>query len=212
MSDTTTAIETPAAHVEQPRSKTVNLVEELKVYAAGGRQPELVQFDGNETPVIPFSAEGVRVSIHFLDDPNYRGYLRCNGPPCLLCRVGRTLEERILVPVYRPGMKVIDVVALTPNMKPVGLKPQLLKVIASGEPKVALIRKASNSKFELPASAIPEDLDDGSAVIADFTKRVQSGESDLSDVYPLYDNRLLMEFQSVASIVKIKGISLDEAH
>ncbi|MGH9038461.1 MAG: hypothetical protein ACRD0O_22110, partial [Acidimicrobiia bacterium] len=68
--------------------------------AAAPVGPEEVRLDQNDRLLVPFTTSVERVSTHFLDYPSLRGYVRCNGPGCLLCRLGRKVDHRDLWPVY----------------------------------------------------------------------------------------------------------------
>jgi hypothetical protein len=198
--------ESPAARIEQPTSKRVNLLDEINMTPNGAERPTLIRFDSNETPVLPFTPEGDRVEVHFVDDPDFRGYLRCNGPDCLLCRIGRSTQTQTLLPVYAPGMRRVDVLALSQNMSPGALKPQLLAVLASERPQVAWVKKIDNMRYAVSTMALAEGADGGRDVIAEFVKKREAGQVDLPQVYPAYTNKMLSELGSIASIMQIKGL------
>ena len=79
----------------RPPKSTINqdVVDGLAAWESETSEPEAaelsaVRLDGNETSIIPFTSSMLRVDLHFLDFRDYRGYARCNGKGCLLCRIG----------------------------------------------------------------------------------------------------------------------------
>ena len=78
----------------------------------------LVRINNDETAMIPFTSQGIIVKIHYCDDPEIQGYVRCNGDNCLLCRIGRNQDERLLLPIYVPASRSICVLAISPSSRP----------------------------------------------------------------------------------------------
>lgn len=208
-SETGASVPAPAIAVNTPTVQPVNLIEEAKRVSTGhASKLEQIRFDANQTVVIPFTPDGVKVQVHYLEDPEYRGYLRCNGPDCMLCRVGRNRDERTLLPVYQPISKQVGVISLSQSMRPGALKPQLLTILSSTHRKIAIIRKADQMRFEVVSDDLRPGIDDGAAMIAAFEKRRQAGEVDLASIFPLYSNQMLACMTSIATLMQIKGIQL----
>src|SRR5690348_17103547 len=78
--------------------------------ANGHAAPALaaLRLDGNERLVIPFTTQMQRVLLHFLETPALTGYVHCNGGGCVLCRIGKKVEERDLLPVYDAEEQVVS--------------------------------------------------------------------------------------------------------
>jgi hypothetical protein len=170
----------------------------------------LIRIDSNETAVIPFTPDAVQVGLHYCDLPEIRGYVRCNGPKCVLCLAGRKAEERILLPVYSPASQAIGVLSFSTSSRPGALRPQLLPALRSGKRVAVLIRKADQYKHVVSVRDLDEDMDDGARLITAFLERFEAREDDLASVYPRHDNRYLASFPAIASILRLKGIQDDE--
>src|SRR5262249_19030644 len=104
------------------------LTDALELWQAegpGAARPPLegVRLDANERLLVPFTTSTRRVQLHYLDAPALRGYLRCQGPGCLLCRLGKEPETRDLLPVYDPVAQAVGVLAISPNLRPQALRP-----------------------------------------------------------------------------------------
>jgi hypothetical protein len=174
---------------------------------------EVVRLDANETAVVPFSTDGEAVSLHYCEHKEIGGYVHCNGPDCVLCRCGRKAEERLLLPVYLPATGAVGVLPISPNSRAGALRPQLLPILRSGRRVALLITRPDRAKFTVSTIDLTADMDDGAAVIKSFLGKWQAGEVKLASVFPRLDNRTLADIPGVASMAKLKGITVhDDAH
>jgi hypothetical protein len=166
----------------------------------------LVRPDKNETALIPFTSEGELVKIHYCDDPEINGYVHCNGSDCLLCRIGRHQDERILLPVYVPTSRSVGVLAISPNSRPGALRPQLMPILSSGKRVAILIRYPDKVTYRVGTVELQEGVADGASVIGNFLTRWKAGRVDIKAVYQRISNRDLAELPDVAEMMKLKGI------
>ena len=180
----------------------------------GAHQPlEVVRLDASETAMIPFSTDGEAVSLHYCEYKEIGGYVHCNGPGCVLCRCGRKAEERLLLAVYLPATGGIAVLPISPNSRAGALRPQLIPILRSGRRVALLISKPDRVKFTVSTIDLVNDMDDGAAVIKPFLAEWQAGGVKLASVFPQLDNRTLADIPGVASMLKLKGITVhDDAH
>jgi hypothetical protein len=172
---------------------------------------EEVRLDQNERLLVPFTTSMARTTVHYLDFASQRGYVRCNGKGCLLCRVGRKADLRDLLPVYDVIAKSVGVLAVPLNIRPQALKPQLIPAIArvaANERLLLAIRKIDGYRFTVAALPLPEEADDGAERIAEFLERLESGSADLTTVYVQLSNDELAALPEVAILVKARGIKL----
>jgi hypothetical protein len=187
-------------------------VDVLEAWAEGSDDVDapipLIRIDENEIPVVPFTTEGIMVQLHYCKEAEIQGYVRCNGPDCLLCRVGRKREERTLLPVYAPPSRSVGVLAISSSSRPGALRPQLMPLLRSGRRVVWLIRRVDRVTFRVTPEDLGDDMDDGAEIIADFLRRWKAGRVDLKAVYQRLDDRDLAEVPGVASMMKFKGIKL----
>ena len=183
----------------------VNILEDLDDGTSGpGGQLEAVRLDGNEVVVVPFTPDSTRVRLHYCDDPELRGYVHCNEPGCILCRAGRVVDERLLMPVYAPAIGAVAVLAISPSSRPGALLPQVRVALRSGRRVALLIHKPDRAKFAVRTVELTEAMDDGAAAVAAFVQRWESGGVDLGSIYPHLDDRDLAEIESVATMLKYR--------
>jgi hypothetical protein len=177
---------------------------------AGSADLQPVRLDGNETAVVPFTSDCVQVALHYCEQPELRGYVRCNGPGCLLCRAGRKAEERVLLPVYLPASQSVGVLAVSPSSRPGALRPQLMPALRSGKRVALLVSKADPTTYRVGVVELAGGMDDGVNVIQAFRKRWEAGSVDLASVYARLDNRDLAAIPGVAAMLRLKGVQPDE--
>ena len=104
--------------------------------------------------IVPFTLDSETVTIHFCPEAEINGYLLCNGKGCVLCRVGRKQEPRILLPVYLPASGVVGILPLSMSCRPNSLLPQLGTVLEAGKPMVAFISYVYRVQSIRPMSAL----------------------------------------------------------
>src|SRR4051812_39308681 len=88
-----------------------------------------IRIDQNERLVIPFTTSMLRTAMHYLNFAAVQGYVLCNGPDCLLCRIGRQQDVRDLLPVYDVLDKAVGVLAIGPNQRPQAIRPAIAPVL-----------------------------------------------------------------------------------
>src|SRR5262245_17043423 len=160
-----------------------------------------IRLDQNERLVIPFTTSVGQAVIHYLDYPSFRGYVRCNGPDCLLCKIGRQPDARDLLPVYDVVGRAVGVLAVSPNLRPHALKPQLtpvLRQLKDNRRALVALRKLDKMRYNVETLPLPEDADDGAQAIAGFLAQFESGAIDLGAVYPQKSNEDLAEIPEIA--------------
>jgi hypothetical protein len=168
----------------------------------------LVRLNANETMVIPFTTDLTPVEIHYCAEPEIKGYVRCNGPDCILCRIGRNKDQRFLLPVHLPTTRAVAVLAISPSAKPGALRPQLLAILKSGKRVAVSITRLDLVAYRVVPHALREGIDDGAAIIADFNRRWESHQIELCAVYPKHDNAFLAELPGVSVMMAFKGITV----
>jgi hypothetical protein len=175
----------------------------------GRTELELVRLDASQTAVVPFTTDGVRVELHYLSDPEVRGFVRCNGDGCVLCRAGRAQEAKLLFPVYLPASRRVGVLPISTNARPGALGPQFraaLQTAAQAGKRVALlIHKPDQVSFRVQSVPLTEGMDDGAGAVQAFRLRWEAGEVDLTSVYQRLDNRELEALPGVAAVLRLKG-------
>lgn len=169
---------------------------------------ELVRIGNDEVAVIPFTADGVAVDLHYCQETEINSYVICNGPDCLLCRIGRKQDSRILLPVYLPTAGYIGVLPVSRLMRPHALFPQILPALSSGKNVVLFITRQM-AKYTVSMNELNEDSDGGEEVIEQFTIDYNARHYDLTSVYLRVDNKALSEVSEISKMMALKGIRLD---
>jgi hypothetical protein len=169
----------------------------------------LIRLDANEKFLVPFTVSMARAQVHYVDASTVSGYFHGSGPDCLLCRAGLVKDVRDLWPAYDLVDRAVGVVAITPNMRPMSLRPQLMTIlrqVKEASAPLLLSIKYERPKFLLSLSPLPEDADDGAEAIALFTTQLEQHQVDLGSVYPRYANEELASIAEIAARLTAKGI------
>jgi len=172
---------------------------------------QLVQITNREVAVVPFTSSTTLAKLHYCEDPEIRGYIKCNGEDCVLCRIGSHVEERALLPVYLPAQKGIGVLAISPTSYPGSLRPQLMPYLESGKSVVLFIRKMDRMYYSVGGREEDPAKIGGVQLIKDFEKRLESSEIDLTTVYQSSSNQALARVDSIATMMQLKGITIGDA-
>jgi hypothetical protein len=179
-----------------------------------GEQPlalQALRLDANEVAVIPFSTDTEIVRLHYVEEPEIRGYVHCNGADCVLCRAGRKPEERALLPVYVPATKAIAVLPISTSSRPGALRPQIMPILRSGKRVVLLITKPDRIKFNVGTLELKDGLDDGASVIKAFTDQWEVGTIKLASAFARLENADLAAIPAIGTMLRLKGLIVDEA-
>jgi hypothetical protein len=202
---------TPApAQASQPLTDALTLWR-TEMPSAGPTALSLIRLGPDERLVIPFTPLVVRASVHFVNDPAGRSYIHCGGHGCLLCRLGRQVETRDLLPLFDILDKVVGVLPVSRSLRPRALQPQLLPVLQRLEKQGRLllgIRKPDNVSFVVTSYDLPATAADGADVIAAFKEQFDAGRIDLGSVYARVSNEELAAVPEVATLMAAKGVSL----
>jgi hypothetical protein len=172
---------------------------------------ELVRFNGREVAVMPFTSTSALVKLHYNDEPEARGYVHCNGTDCVLCRLGRPVEERALLPVYLPAQGTIGIIPISPSSRPGALRPQLLPLLRSGKRLVVFVKKPDQMNFTVGSKEVDPTVYRCDRLIEDFQRKLEAGELDLTSVYPRLSNEALAKVPSIGTMLLLKGVAVDAA-
>jgi hypothetical protein len=169
------------------------------------RPLELVRLNESDTAIITFTADSVSTQLHYCGEPEINSYVLCNGANCLLCRIGRKKEERLLIPVYVPTKEAVAVLAVSTNKRPGALLPQIGPLLRDG-PRLAFLSRHGGI-FKVKGAAIPDDADRGEVAVKRFVEAHSAGTIDLTKVFLTIENEYLAQVREIASMVKLKGLS-----
>jgi len=172
----------------------------------GDKSFELVRFTRQEVAVIPFTSTIAVVKLHYNDEPEARGYVHCNGTECALCRLGRTVEERVLLPVFLPGQGKIGIISISKSSRPGAIRPQLLPLLRSEKRLVLFIKKVDQMNFKVGSSEVDPKAFGCDRPIEDFQRKLEAGEIDLTSVYPHQSNEALARVPGINRMLQLKGV------
>ena len=186
--------------------KKVNLLAEL----ATPSQPtamELIPLGPNATAIVLFTADGVEVKAHYVDEVEVRGFVHCCGNSCLLCRAGMESEGKILLPAVMPTEKRIGVLQFKAALRPDGLfnklAPHLTKA-ASGTREVLMVQRVG-SKFSVSAHPLKPSDWDGASLVSDFLDGTAAGTIDLNDAVQTLSTAQIWAVAKIRQMLLLTG-------
>ena len=100
-----------------------------------------VRLGSDEVVVYMFTSIAEKVDLHFCSEADINDYVLCNGNGCILCQIGRNLDQRWLMAVYMPEARAVAVLPVSLSHRPHALLPQLMDVLKIPEPQVVFIRR-----------------------------------------------------------------------
>jgi hypothetical protein len=171
---------------------------------------QTVRIDGNSRLLIPFTTHTPSVDLHYVEASAVRSYVHCSGEGCLLCELGKSREQRHLLPVYDPIAGTVVVLPISPNLRPGALLTKLRPIFARvkrGERVIMDIRTPGRGEYVVSDLPIPDSGEDGAAVIGRFVAAYEAGEADLTNVYQQMPRDMLLQVPEIAREARLKGIA-----
>ncbi len=168
-----------------------------------------VRLGNDEVIVYMFTSIAEKVDIHFCSEADINDFVLCNGKGCILCQIGRNLDQRRLMAVYVPEARAVAVLPVSLSQRPHALLPQLLDVLKIPEPQVVFIRRGSREHYHVEARPIPADCDAGERAISAFLAAYKTGTIQLDSVYSKISNEELARFTAIADRLRLKGIKVE---
>lgn len=202
-----TATEPEEVIMPDIQSNKVNL---LDVAAAETPESllEVVRLGPDETAIIPFTADSEAVDLHYCSETEINSYVVCNGPDCVLCRIGRKRDQRLLLPVYLPAAGRVGVLPVSRSLRPFALLPQITNVLKADKPMVMFVIREV-AKYTVSTAELQKDVDGGETVIGRFMDEHESGLHSLAAVYPRIDNEQLASVEEIARMMSLKGVRVN---
>lgn len=173
------------------------------------RRPKLIKLSSDEVALIPFTADVESVQLHYVDDPSINAYIRCNGNDCDLCRIGRTIATKYLLPVFDPIQRAVALLPMTDNMKPGSLTPQMTRETNRGfhgDKRIVFIRKIDNHSFDVRSTVLPATVDDGTEQVKAFLDLLENGGFEMADAYATYSNDQLRRMSGIREQLQLRGL------
>ncbi len=195
----------PSESIERRTINLLDLVTEIESTTS----LQLLRLTNDEVAFLPFTAETTEIFLHYCAEAEIQGYTRCQGKDCLLCKIGRQQDRRLLLPVYSPINTSISVLPISPSMRPHALLPQLInvfKTLREKQPRVVFLRREDNVKFSVSTSSLSPDADAGEAQIKRFLSEIDQGLLDITTIYPQINTDQLKAIPEILNMMKLKGI------
>jgi len=190
----------------EPMNNKVNLLD-VAVTDSTESLLGVVRLGSDETAIIPFTADSESVDLHYCSETEINGYVICNGSDCLLCRIGRKRDQRLLLPVYLPAAGCIGILPISRSLRPFALLPQISNVLKAEKPMVMFVTR-EGAKYTISTAELQKDVDGGEAAIKRFLDDDQAGVLDLTTVYPRVDNEQLANVEEIGRMMALKGVDL----
>jgi hypothetical protein len=187
--------------------KKINLLD-LAAAESTDSPLEIVRLGSDEIAFIPFTKEGEEIKLHYCSEIEIQSYVMCNGNDCVLCKVGRKQEMRVLLPVYLPVAGCVGVLPVSPSLRPFSLLPQISNVWKAEKPMVMFVTR-QNAKFTVSTADLQKDVDGGESEIKRFLETYNSGRLELSSMYLRIDNEQLAGIEEITRMLALKGIRKD---
>jgi hypothetical protein len=176
---------------------------------ANGQPLEVFRVDQQVREFVTVSADYEEAYVHFVNDPEISGYIRCNAnaknADCALCQAEIRLETRFLIAVYDPRAEAIAVLAVSPSCRPSALLPQIIAALEKDQPQVVFLKR-EGAKYSLRFAALEEGMDDGAAIVAAFRDKYQAGEMKLADVFLHLPNDHLVRLPSITKSLSYRKV------
>ena len=192
------------------QTNTVNLLDVATAELFGESTLELIRLGNDETAIIPFTTDSVAVNIHYSSESEIRGYVLCNGPDCVLCKIGRKQEERLLLPVYLPTAGCVGILPVSRSLRPSSLLPQIANTLKTDKAIVMFVVR-DGAKYIVSTTELQKDVDAGESAIKRFRDDCEAGLHDLSTIYPKIANEELAGITEINRMMELKGIQWNGA-
>lgn len=169
----------------------------------------VIRLGQDETPLIFFTADAEQVHLHYCEEPEIRGYSLCPGQGCLLCRLGRKADSRLLIPAYSPTEGAVGVLPVSTSLRPFALLPQIAPLFRADKPLVAFVRRDS-TQYRVSTQELGPHIEAGEAEIRRFMTEYAEGALRLAQVFPQIDPALLASVPQIARLMALKGVTLGD--
>ena len=169
---------------------------------------KLVRLGRDEIAIIPFTPDSEAVDLHYCSETEINSYAVCNGPDCVLCRIGRRRDSRLLLPVYLPAAGCIGILPVSRSLRPFALLPQISNVLKTKKPMVMFVT-GNRGKYNVSTAELQKDIDGGEAEIKRFLDDYEAGFYDLLTVYPKIENEQLACVEEIGRMMALKGVRWD---
>jgi hypothetical protein len=191
-----------------PIGETVDLLD-YGVEIAEPRQLSQLSLNSDEHPALAFTSNAERHLVHYCYEEDLRGYVPCRGSACLLCKIGKKPESRILLPLYDFACDDVRILMVSERRTPHALLPQIQQALAKVKavgPQLLILSKDGSTKFRVQVRDLPKGVDNGATAIVDFATAVAAGTIRLADVLVSVSDDELRALPWFAKALQLRGV------
>ncbi|WP_299661900.1 hypothetical protein [uncultured Psychromonas sp.] len=167
---------------------------------------EATRLGEDPTVLMLFSDQFEKENLHYLNYPEKRGYVKCNGQGCSLCAAGNKPFTRILMSAYNVINRQVEVLPMSEANNPNALLPQVLQASDATEPTLLVVTR-KGYKYSVELRPAPSNLDMGQSTIETFNTTFDNGEIKLNSIYPTCTNEELTALPSIQTMLLLNGHS-----
>jgi len=146
-----------------------------------------------------FTATYIKVMLHYIDEPEYKGYLHClktKKKDCILCQAGRGPQEMFMLPVYNDVADGFGILAVPNNKNIRGLKSQIDRNINDSTPVGLCIRKDTPftyavQKYDISQSSFDDEGAD------EIMEKIEEKYLNVKNCFTRYSEKQLSHIQSI---------------
>lgn len=174
---------------------------------------EIVRLNASDKLLVPFMTSVVSTSVHWLEAGDHRGYVRCNGTPCVLCQIGDRPKQFDLLPIYDVMQQQVCVLPIGSDTRPNSLKPRMMEMLRHlkahpSQRLLVVVSKPTAVTYAVTWQDLPTAVEIRASLTSKFKDRLESGAVRLESVYQQLSNDDLALFPKVASAMEARGITL----
>jgi hypothetical protein len=205
----TIKIDSQAHNNQQEKRSMTNFMNILDLVSdePSNSQLERVRLNGDETPIFPITEFSEGAYLHYCPEIEIKDSVICNGDDCVLCKIRRKKDSKLLLPVYLPAADRVGVLPMSKSLRPFSLLPQIAGCLKTGKPLVMFVVR-DGMKYTVSTRELQDDVYCGERVIQKFLADLEAGLIDLTSVYPKIDNAELATIDEIARMMALKGVTV----
>ncbi|MDF5409658.1 hypothetical protein [Vibrio parahaemolyticus] len=147
------------------------------------------RLDEDGSVIAPVLDAYEKVHFHYIDTPELKGYIQCNGDGCVLCEANMKADQRLLMAIYNLLSERMEVLAIPPAVKPTSLLPQLKPLLNKGGHLISITK--NGYQYEVTSNEIPNGVVIDQNKVLSFKNAYENNEFSLADIYQIKSNEEL---------------------
>lgn len=172
---------------------------------------ELIRLSSDRLLTVAFTMDGVEVDAHYCNESDLRGYVRCNGERCALCRYGKEKKTMFLIPLFVPAYNAVQVLVVSKATHTTAMLPQLRAIFASQSNRLPLMLHMSKIDYSGFSVILEQPGEEGGfqehPIINTFMDELTANREILTSVFQKFSNAELEKVSEVGRVLKLFGVS-----